>query len=136
MIEYKRDKVSYSIILDGKDIGTFTICPDRKSIDSIRIRNEFMEYYAEVANYLIENGYNVIFMNTKRKEEIRILEECGFVRSRECGYTIMDNVIGCWSIVDKSQWCHDCYWLHNGICTCVGEKPCEMAFNKIVGKSQ
>lgn len=74
--------IEHDIIVDGIQVGTVELCPERMEISRLNIWTPYQNkgYGTEVVKSLVEQGYTSLWVRSDNAHALHIYEKCGFVK--------------------------------------------------------
>ena len=77
--------IEHDIIVDGVNIGTVELCPERNEISRLVIFEPYQNkgYGTEVVKTLVEQGYKSLWVRSDNPRAIHVYKKCGFVEGEK-----------------------------------------------------
>lgn len=72
--------IEHDIIVDGVNIGTVELCPERKEISRLVIFEPYQNegFGTEAVKMLIKQGYTHLWVRSDNAKAIHVYKKCGF----------------------------------------------------------
>ena len=77
--------IEHDIVVDGVNIGTVELCPERNEISRLVIFEPYQNkgYGTEVVKTLVEQGYKSLWVRSDNPRAIHVYKKCGIVEGEK-----------------------------------------------------